>query len=165
MSKKNLPSKVLDQQTTEIVKMIADGYSNQQIADRFEVELAVIETAIDRPEVKVAISEMSAEVMASFGGSKTQIKSMLQRVIVSDLTDFYTDDGKMRPFSKIPVLLRQCITEIQFVHGTDSMGLPIVNTKIKTISKDKAIELLSRIDGLFDAQPDTGGLKFEIGYE
>lgn len=164
---KNLPAKI--DNTTEIVKMIADGYSNQQIADHLLMEVSVVETLIDKPEVKLAISEMSAEVMSTFGGSKHQIKSMLQRVIISDLTDFYEpegkDFGKMKPFSQIPKILRMCITEIQFVHTNDSMGLPVTNTKIKTISKDKAIELLSRIDGLFDAKPDKGGMVFDIGYE
>jgi tRNA G10 N-methylase Trm11 len=151
--------------TLDIIDRIANGYSNEQISQELEIPIEELTELIRQKEVQVAISEMSKEVMAGFGNSKEQIKTMMRRVIISDLTDFYNQDGTMRPFNEIPKVLRMCITELEFKHGTDAMGMPTVNTRIKTISKDKAVEILARLDHLFSEKPEKEGVEINIGYE
>jgi len=151
--------------TLDIIQRIANGYSNEQIRDELDIPMSELITLISQPDIQVAISDMSKEVMASFGNSKEQIQTMMRRVIVSDLTDFYNQDGTMKPFNQIPKLLRMCITELEFKHTTDAMGMPVTNTRIKTISKDKAVEILARLDHLFTEKPEKGGLTIEIGYD
>ena len=162
--KENKETGLISDQTQLIIEKIADGYSNQLIADELGIEVSDINTLVKQPKIQKAIADLSKEVMASFGSSKDQIKTMMRRVILADLTDFYDDKGNMKPFREIPLALRQCITELEFKHGVDAMGMPCTHTRIKTVSKDKAVEIMARLDNLFNEKPDTGGLKFEIGY-
>ena len=154
-----------DPRTQLIIEKIANGYSNQGIADELNMELEEINALVKIPAIQAEIREMSKKVLAQFGGSKEQIVTSLKTLLFADLTQFYDNDGKFKPIDQIPLALRQCITELEFKHGEDRMGMPITNVRVKTIDKMKAIEVLARIEGLFDTGDDSKDIEFEIGFE
>jgi len=154
-----------DPRTDSIVLDIANGLSNQDIADKLMCEVEEVVAIIKTPEIQTEIRKLQKEVMAQFGNSKEQVSLMMKNILLTDITEMYDDQGKLKPFNDIPIHLRQSITSIEFKHGEDRMGMPIVNTKVQVMDKMKAIEILARIEGLFDNNENTGGVEFKIGFE
>lgn len=169
MAKKKSDTKsvqlVNTKQEQEVIQLVGNGLSNQDVADQMGLELSEVVNITKRPAVKEAIRELQKEVMKQFGDSKQQIATMMKTILLTDITELYDDNGKMKPFDDIPLHLRQSITSLEFKHGTDSMGMPITNTKVTVMDKMKAIEILARMEGLFSEKPDKGGMEFKIGYE
>lgn len=150
-----------------IAEKAAQGYSVEAIAKELVLDVAEVSDLIKKPTVQAEIQRASQEVLKQFG-SKESIKNAMKRIIMSDLTDFYQDDGKgnlmFKPINEIPMYLRQCITKLKVKNATDNFGMPVQNVELEVISKEKAIEILARLEGLFKEDNEQEDNVINIGW-
>lgn len=151
--------------------MIALGYPPKAVCSELSLSEEEVTAIVKNPTNKTLIEQKRTEALTNLGNDEAIVMNMVKTILTSDLTDLYYPEGhekefQMRPFDEIPLPLRQCITEIEFKHSEDRFGTPIVNTRVKTLDKMKAIEMYARAKNLYDPDRNKGGkIKFRIGFE
>ena len=159
----------------KVIEMIAMGHTPVAVMTELSLTQAEVTAIIKNPANKKEIEKQRTEVMTGLGTDREIALNMIKTILMADITEMYyprghkvdgTDVGnQLKPFDEIPLHLRQCITGLEFKHSEDRFGMPIVNTKVTTLDKMKAIETFARSIGMFDAQEVKAPKKIRIGFK
>lgn len=108
--------------------------------------------------VQQRIEELRKFISGKYNITRERLAKELGRIAFGDVTGMFNDDGELKPLSELTEDQRACVAGIEVEElyaGNFNIGK---SKKIKTESKTKAIELLSRMFGM--NEPDK--LKSEV---
>ena len=97
-----------------------------------------------RPKIKAAIDSYRAKMMQEFDISPKKIIQEIAATAFSNFQDFYSDDGTLKPVSKLPRHCSAALQSIEAKYSLDEMRRPEVIQKIRLYDKLKSLEMLGK---------------------
>jgi len=107
---------------------------------------------MQRPEIKAAIAERSAEIFASVGITQQQVVRQLALAAFGDVRQLLNEVGDFKPLHELSEEAAALIAgveaeELYEGRGKDAMHIGRVR-KIKVVDRIRALEALARIGGM-----------------